>query len=669
MLGWFPSPYPDELLYSICARYGDRMKYQNKEAINSELFGSRGKSAIIDLPSYLGYLAANLPEGHLLTVARLIESHTLLSVFGPFLTIERVKRIRFAMEGSGGSAIHKIAGITPATIRSSDWIRFCPSCVELDRQSFGECYWHRLHQVTGVEVCPIHCVFLENSTTPARNRINRALYISAEESSLAQISKPISDSDPSHRVLLNIAQDVSWLLTQRGLVPDYGVLHETYIAVLKEKGLASRRGRLKTGELNIAMKAFYSPALLNQLQCSFDEQKKWSWPFRLIKELIIRKSNPPIRHLLLIHLLGYRAESFFNLCNDRKAPTDSTSLQPFGNGPWPCLNPTCKSYRRKVITICAFKRHDTLEGSFTGTFSCACGFTYTRNSIDTSPEDIFRRDKIKVYGKVWDKALCNFWEDSKLSVHKMAPLLGVSRNTSKYQAVRLGLKFPRSGPGPKITRMDDKMRTKIEGGKRIVRSKPQTRAAYRNQWLKIMMKHPEASRSKLISLHTQIYYWLLTNDAGWFEVHAPAPIKRTDTNRKVDWISRDKLVEEKVRLSALRLRTADDIPVRVTVQAIGRHIDKKDLLSKKHIHKLPLTQRALLEVVETKLEFYTRRLTWTANYFRQERIVPAFSTLGLKANIGWSNWYVPEVKAVIEEEIEKLRKEAESGWAEFDETC
>jgi hypothetical protein len=103
----------------------------------------------------------------------------------------------------------------------------------------------------------------------------------------------------------------------------------------------------------------------------------------------------------------------------------------------------------------------------------------------------------------------------------------------------------------------------------------------------------------------------------------------------------------------------------VSVQSIGRDLDKKDLLSKKQLTKLPLTKTVLSEVVETKVEFYSRKLKRAANYFRQERTVPAFSTLGLRANLDWTYWYVPEIKILFEAVIEALRTEAEAGWIEL----
>jgi len=50
MIGYFPEPYPDELFYSLCARFGDRMKYANKLTVARDLFGKSTATAVVDLP-------------------------------------------------------------------------------------------------------------------------------------------------------------------------------------------------------------------------------------------------------------------------------------------------------------------------------------------------------------------------------------------------------------------------------------------------------------------------------------------------------------------------------------------------------------------------------------------------------------------------------------------
>src|SRR2546423_1343873 len=106
MLGYFPEARPDELLYSICARCHDRVGYLSKQSIIQELFGKRTVIASIELPSHLDDLIAALPAEHCYDVDQLIDNHTLLPFYGPFLPLERLARIRQDMHGNNGPTIH-----------------------------------------------------------------------------------------------------------------------------------------------------------------------------------------------------------------------------------------------------------------------------------------------------------------------------------------------------------------------------------------------------------------------------------------------------------------------------------------------------------------------------------------------------------------------------------
>src|SRR5262245_11501678 len=110
MIGHFPTAYPDELLYSICARFGERANYRSKLAVQVELFGDKGNAAIADLPIHLGYLVANLPPGHPHTVDSLIDGHTLFRYYAPFLQTGRAARIRQLMAGSSSFTVQAYVG-------------------------------------------------------------------------------------------------------------------------------------------------------------------------------------------------------------------------------------------------------------------------------------------------------------------------------------------------------------------------------------------------------------------------------------------------------------------------------------------------------------------------------------------------------------------------------
>lgn len=196
-LGFFPTPYPDELLYSVCARYAALVQYHNTEALNIDLFGRRGVAAIIDLPSNLAFLTSQFPSAHQLTVNRLIDEHSLIPYYSPFIGLRRVHALRSAMEGDGGASVHKIAGIIASSISLPERLRFCPLCVKSDRSNYGECYWHRLHQVAGVTVCHQHSIFLEESAVRTRNRANSGVYVTAEQAVQITNRAPFRPIQPS----------------------------------------------------------------------------------------------------------------------------------------------------------------------------------------------------------------------------------------------------------------------------------------------------------------------------------------------------------------------------------------------------------------------------------------------------------------------------------------
>ena len=121
----------------------------------------------IALPTFLERLVSALPPGHHLTADRLMENHTLLPFYSYFLPPDRVKRIREEMRYSNGSRINRLAGIYVYSVRTPEFFRFCPACVKEDRSRFDCTYWHRVHQLPGVDVCPDHAIFLENTKARA----------------------------------------------------------------------------------------------------------------------------------------------------------------------------------------------------------------------------------------------------------------------------------------------------------------------------------------------------------------------------------------------------------------------------------------------------------------------------------------------------------------------
>ena len=202
MLLNFPVPYPDELFYSLCARYGERTGYPDAKTLNLKLFGSRNALAVVDLPNHLEHVFDALP-GDLFRSARdIVNDHTLLPFYRPFLSEQRAAQIEDEMRLSG--SVHYSTGIVASKVRVPGRLRYCPVCAEGDKQRLGEPYWHRLHQLPGVEVCPQHRVFLEESEVKTSNRRSRHMYVSARAALRRKMPKPVflSSRNNVHHVLL-----------------------------------------------------------------------------------------------------------------------------------------------------------------------------------------------------------------------------------------------------------------------------------------------------------------------------------------------------------------------------------------------------------------------------------------------------------------------------------
>jgi Tn7-like transposition protein D/TniQ len=413
MIGNWLDPHPDELFYSICARFSERVRYASKRSVVAELFGTDQAMACISLPSHLGYLVSQLPPYSKYDINRIIDQHTLLPYFAPFLLPERYERLHQDMASDNGPALHMRAGLMASRVPLPQWLRFCPQCVEEDRRKFGECYWHRIHQAPGVEICPLHKSPVKNSSAHARNMQTRYEFVLAESAVLEALPKQVDGNEQFSEILFALANDTQWLLNQRDLSQELVAVQHRYHVMLADLGLATYRGRIDRNELLSRFKNMYAAELLRLLCCELDDHAEDNWLVRLVHKP--DNAQHPLHHLLLIHCLGQTAETFFRFPSQSK---------PFGDGPWPCFNPICHHYHQPQVSECTVIHSPFVSGKPIGAFSCACGFTYLRTGPDTSTEDRFKITRLQAFGNLWDARLGHLWEDGTVSLREIARQLG-----------------------------------------------------------------------------------------------------------------------------------------------------------------------------------------------------------------------------------------------------
>lgn len=308
MIGLFPTPFPDELLYSLCARYADRMKYPAKSALIRELLGSPLRQPVVDLPRHLDHLLAILPPSHCFSLQRLLNHHTLFPYYSPFLRQDAQSELVQHMQVGSGSGFYHRFGFVAAGVVWPTWLRFCPRCAALDADQFGQPFWRRLHQASGVLVCPAHRVFLQDSPISPRKHLPPQEFVSACSHIQPTTPIPLQPNQPDHSVLLHIAQDVDWLLNQSYSAFSLEAISRRYRYCLAEIFSAYNPSIDLQHQLLEKICRFYSPALLHQLHCSLDTQSPHkSWLFQLLRP---DSSRNPLHHLLFIRFLGFTAQQF-----------------------------------------------------------------------------------------------------------------------------------------------------------------------------------------------------------------------------------------------------------------------------------------------------------------------------------------------------------------------
>ena len=201
MIGYFPTIYPDELLYSQLARYCAKSGYIGYVNAAEDLFVNKWVRPDIEFvnqytPAALQVTTREIP------MQEIVLKHTMFPFYGRFLPPERRKKAFSSLAAMEGNYHNLLA--MPAR-KEKRFLRYCPLCVMDDREKYGETYWHRSHQMQDVRICPKHSVMLHKSGVaisgsssptlePAESNCNNLNVIKAQNELECQIAKYIADA-------------------------------------------------------------------------------------------------------------------------------------------------------------------------------------------------------------------------------------------------------------------------------------------------------------------------------------------------------------------------------------------------------------------------------------------------------------------------------------------
>ncbi len=173
MITYLPEIYPDELVYSWFCRYYVHSGYLTNTAALKEILYNRCNNPSKE---FLGHLNPEMLKAiqRMYPIEDIIINHTMYPQYARFIPLEQKKRALHHIAYDFCDAHHLFA-ILPRT-ESDRYLKYCPMCAAEDRQQFGEAFWHRLHQLRNMQICPLHSCMLIDSSVPAKSEKSFTFY-------------------------------------------------------------------------------------------------------------------------------------------------------------------------------------------------------------------------------------------------------------------------------------------------------------------------------------------------------------------------------------------------------------------------------------------------------------------------------------------------------------
>ena len=603
MLAFFPSIFEDELLYSVLARYHKRSGNISNKDSALDLFGKKKAYIIPDLTTDLGVLFERVNPFINSSIDEWLNYHTLYNYYTNFTSKEIKQSVKDKMLNScGNNSLHYSTGQMAGTVKEPVYFRYCPACFEEDIQMNGEAYWRTYHQLPSVFICFKHSVLLEDSSLLIRQGNSSFFYPNIENCVKNHGKSDFTKVDIE--MLRHFAVESS-KLNQKDYKFDQLNLLEIYHYLLNREGYVKSNGTIDQRRLNKDFIKTFEINLLTLMQSIPSGVDGDCWLRAITRKH--RKSFHPIRHLLLIHFLGESVDTIEQYANKHH--------RPFGEEPYICLNPAAEHYLQPVVTNLKVTRcNDTKRP--VGTFTCACGFVYSRKGPDKTKEDKTRIGRIKVFGDTWLNKLHQLVEREKMSYKACSRILEVDTKTI--------IKYSR------------------QSYRNLINKESNIKSDLKQKWLDLIVQYPTLSRTELRKKDPALYMRIYRNDKEWLKKHPSFTKVNVANNNRVDWVKRDLLMLDKVKNVVEVLKTQEK-PVKITVNSIGKEINQRSLLEKK-ADKLPLTIAYIESVKESVTDFQKRRINWSVKQLKADDL--EFWKIVRKAGIR-ENFYPDLVEEIM----------------------
>lgn len=563
MLRFFPASFLDETLYSRMARYHRLTGRKADRDSLHELIGVHTHVISSDLPSQLALLVAQLPAEANYSIEKVIYENTPFGYYTAFVNAERRAAVKVAMSGPSGSGLKMFLGLTAGRLGGRNYLRYCPLCSEADLVTFGQSYWHRVHQLPGVWVCPIHETPL-HALRPEILEQKRLKLLLPDDPDVMSASGPPALMNTQREALLRIARLSECVMHNTWPPPNSGGAHALHRMAATDCGLIKSNGRIRAEPLNELIVQF-SAQLPTTDEYEALQRRMSDWSLRLLRKPR-GLSVHPLKHIVL--------QDCLHTCSC--SPMPSITLRgSAGSQPKPSRNRLEIEYKRLHEVLGVQKSSLSHAASVLGTSVTTLAVAATRAGLKVSTRPKFIKGELK-------REICASLM-SGLSPQEVSTLHCVSF-VSVYRILRMN---------PGLQQEWKQTRFAI------------SRESYRSRFLN--------SRDKAV------YTWLRRNDAGWLAEQiwrTKCPARRAAS---VDWSLRDRLNSQQIIQTEAGIKHMPGKPKRISRTLLLKRSGMGDTLDR-NLDRLPLTCSALECCAESLAAYQNRCLCWASSELKKQSI-------------------------------------------------
>jgi hypothetical protein len=597
MLSFFPSPYSDEDYRSIIYRYHLRSQNVNIMTTKHELFNIKGLKNN-PFPRNYYNLKNKVYDKGIPSLEEIINEHTIFPLYRPFIPSNYIKVIFKEFKyGNRENTIINSMFDTESNRILSEHIRYCPLCLEKDFETYGEAYIHRGHQISFINFCPKHSInFI--TTCPGCNELlvnkNADMLITTPSCKcgvrLSQFLSIPKEDKEFMDFKVDLLKDITILMKSQSLNREF-ILYK-FIIHLQNKGYLYFSGGINK----------------KKLFCDFLEE----YPLEKLKDLLIPesyitskeiqtklfRSNNKVQNILLyilfMRFLAGKVENFLSF-------EKPISIKiPFGNGPWPCINPICPDFKNHSIKMCnRIKR----RSGILGIFKCnSCGQKYKR--MWEYKNDTINSPKLMEMGDLFEEILIDYYNQG-IDNREIAKRIGIHEKRVQYNLLKL-IKKEDYIKRKKVSIECIRAYQEIESGNKQISVDLEIKDIqdnYRGKIKGLLENFKVLSRMEIRQMVGEtIYNWLMKNDRAWIENKLPKRQVSLDWSMiDIDLAKKiEKVAKEIYESNPARRIRANTIISKLSKTDIGRINIMSD--------KLPLSTQELNKWIESYEDYKIRHI-------------------------------------------------------------